>query len=773
MQDLTALCLREPLTLLLTTQTRVMLPPSIGNTVLTIAEVGSADRRAVLTSYGAPQIEEMSEPFRTAYELSIAAECAAELAPPLTRGQLFQAFVRRRLGNTVSPALTRTVLRQVALAMDEQLVTTLPVDDVWRVGERTLLRHTGSAGVMDDVFRCKLVRVQQGVFAFSHELIGRFLASEALLLDTTTPQQLIEQLRKPRHADLIELTLPLETRPELLQELLAGLADSSLLIRALDDRLGAVAARVMNREARTLLSETTGFMKEVSVVFRTATEPLPEISYDREGPDSNAGALLAAVGQVLPTGAFLDEAVMLLDATDQALHRASEAGASDGTKPVSPSVLGSAVSGMITSPGTRLPAAIMLQACEHARYDSRFGRRAYQPISIEKLATLIEEADGQSYSRLYLLCLLVDSAEPETVVHLVPGLLLKCRQTRAYHIRLTALDMTRMFSQVAAGETRSAIVTALESFKPSHIFLSSMVVEVMHSYGLIESPYDADGIVNQIRSVLAAPESEEAQQAAYAIVTNQFEDVVAQPYVEAFESLSDQDRLALLVMAALGANGGFFTDWILKRLLVARDRRTLPALKHWLRYPDSQTPTPQDDTACYALAMQAWALLEEAPPIQPPPKNQDEAAWQCYGQIIYWLGRPGLTPAKVRTRCAPLWDRLSGELALAAVDPAYHLAHAHGLTYEEGINSHRAIATTFPGELRRLLEGCLPHYAQLTSIYRYKQNKELAIYALDMLGHVGTESTRAILISYVDDVDLGTTAVSSLRHLRKGGKRPQ
>ena len=763
--DLAALALRAPFVLLLTSQTPVPLPPRIEAVTVRTGTLGPAERQAVLTSYGASEIMDLSEPFQTAYELSLAAQCAAELRPPVTRSQLFDAFVRHSLAGLTSPASTRAALRQAALAMDEQLTGMLPVDEVWRLAERDLIRQPTPRVVIDDLFHCRLVRLQQGSFSFSHELIGRFLTAEALLLGSDA-QQLVGQLKKPRHADLIELLIPLETQPDALRELLASLADSSVLLRSLDAQLGMLAKQVVQREARRILAEVAHFMDEVLLTFETAG-PFSKFGYDRHGPSTYELAVLAAVGRVLPHWVFLAEALELLDATDRALERAREVGAADGTNPVPRSTLGSAISGMVTGPGVRLPASVMLYACEHAGFGKHYGRHVDSPTPTERIGTILAGAQDRSYSRLYLLCLLVQSAEPPTVVQFVADLLDKCWRSGTYHVRLAALHMTQMFSLVAEGETRDAIVAVLDDLRPSNIFLSSTVVEALHSYGLVQSPYSVEGVLAQIRSVLSEPESEDAQQAAYSIAVSQFEDVIAEPYVEAVESLSRQDRLRLTVLAALGAADahGFFSDWILKRLVDARDPQALPAFERWLQYPDSQSPGPQDDTACFALAMQGWALLEQGVPVLDTPANEDEAAWQCYGEIIYWLRRADLTLTEVHEYCAPIWDRLAQELALAAVDPLYRLAHAFSLRHDEEMDSHRRIVATFPDEVRRLLEDCLSRHDQLTSIFRHKEGLELAQYMLDALGCVGNDSTRELLTAYVDDEELGRTAISSLRRL--------
>jgi hypothetical protein len=168
--------------------------------------------------------------------------------------------------------------------------------------------------------------------------------------------------------------------------------------------------------------------------------------------------------------------------------------------------------------------------------------------------------------------------------------------------------------------------------------------------------------------------------------------------------------------------------------------------------------------------MQGWAYLQATPPQQPTPATDDEAAWHCYGQLIFWLRRPGLDRKQVAELCAPVWSRLLGTLSLAAVDPLYRLARAWSLSSpeksKEDTNSHGIIGKTFPGEVRRLLEHALEQADKLTSLYRHHDDHELARYMLGALGAVGDERTIRILTEYVDDPHLGASALRSIKSLR-------
>ena len=107
LRELSAMCRRTKAVTLITAQATVPAPDYLTGQCVYVRDLTGADRGAVLTSYGAPEILHLTAPFTTAYELSIAAECAHEIADVVTRASLFAAFTRKRLHRTRSPAATR------------------------------------------------------------------------------------------------------------------------------------------------------------------------------------------------------------------------------------------------------------------------------------------------------------------------------------------------------------------------------------------------------------------------------------------------------------------------------------------------------------------------------------------------------------------------------------------------------------------------------------------------------------------------------------------
>jgi hypothetical protein len=762
--DLSAFCLRVKARLLVTSQFEASLPGLPDGVVLHVAELEENHRRLVLSSYGSSDIYDLCQPFSTAYELSMAAECASELEDQPTRAGLLMAFVRRRLSGTQSPALTRDTLRQVALAMDERLVTSMSSDDVWRIAEEYLSRRHASVSVIDDVFACAIARSVQGRFMFTHELLGRFLAAEGLLQQHHEPLQLAQDLDRPRHDDLRGLVLGLERDPRRLEALLAGLADWHLYALALFGEMGPSTQRTVRIAALDLLGFLTQEMEHTSLEVHP--EYQLEVSGGHELSHSD-GALLAAIGVLVFQGEFVHQAAALLDATDAACRRSADEQARRGRRPPWSTIVATVLVGFGDA-RSRVAAAIILDACTNYRHDGRLRLRdLHMQVKQDDLSALVQAADARTYGRLLLLCSLLRQAGTLDAAALAPHVLRLCWASGAYHVQLEGLMMVQLFTMTVEGHRlEDEIVGILEELNTNNIMLSTALVETMHGYGLIEPPSDSSYVSQQIQEILGGPATREGGEQAYTIVSNQFEDVIGEPYYTALDDLSHDQRIAFYALAATWAPiHGMWNGWLLKELIGFRDRRTLPALERWATQLGIDTPFVQEVSTCYALAMQGRALFLENPPRLVDRSTDDLAAWECYGSIIFWLHFPGLEKRDVARRCLSFWLRLRNEYLPAAGDPLFLLSRPSiALTGEGTSDPGREILAAFPEETRSILEWSLEHRDNLTSILELR-NEERDRYLVGALGLVGDEETSQLLRAYVDDPALGRAAIDSIKRL--------
>jgi hypothetical protein len=413
----------------------------------------------------------------------------------------------------------------------------------------------------------------------------------------------------------------------------------------------------------------------------------------------------------------------------------------------------------------------VLDAAKMTRYGGWSGRRRVNTQAItQALGTLLDGATPRSYGRLLLLCQLIRVTDDLHAAALVPGLLRLCWDSRAYHIRLGSLDMTRSFAGAVRGHPlHDEITDALAGINTENWALSTMLVESLHAYGMIESPYDESLVRAQIDQALSNPSDQEARELAYAIAANQFEDVIAEPYITVINDLSPEQRTMLYILASVGSPAyGFLNDWLLQHLVESGDQRAVLAYQRWATHLNTDSPSHQEAVVCYTLAVQGWAQFMQEPPVLAGTSDDTHAAWECYGAIIFWMHRTGPTPAEVSSRCAPYWRRLQNELLPAAADPLYQLRNARHFPYTEGPTLIDRIMRAFPDQIRPLLEWGLAHPADLTSAFSHGCSHERGQYLVCMLSTAGNAGTAELLRAYIDDAVLGASAIEAIKKLTGG-----
>ncbi|NYF58812.1 NERD domain-containing protein [Micromonospora purpureochromogenes] len=762
--DLSAFCLRTPALTLVTTQTEVKLPEPMSGQIISMGSVGKDERQALLASYGTPAIAELCEPFATPYELSIASECAAELSGTPTSAELLAAFVRKRLSGLAEPAATRDALRALALKLDEQVATSVPLNKAWRVVEEHLAERGAPLGVLDDVLSSTLTTTEFGRWSFAHELIGRFLAAEALSLRHKALPQLVKELSKPRHADLGRFVVGFEHDEERVGQLLLSLTNVSLFADGLAGVLGPTAERATRTAVRHSLEQATSSQATTTLLIHPEHELLVSAGHKLSPSDR---ALLSAAGSRLRKGELVDEIVSLLDATDAACRRSADTQArTEKRRPTPTAVVATVLVGM-GSDRTEVAAWHVLESCRTSGWN--FKTNSAGP-PVDTIESIYSKASASTYGRLLLLCYLLRYTSGREVAALALGMLRLCWESDAYHLQLAGLDTIRSLAAATEGHPiRSEIVSFLESLSTDNIFLSTQLVETMYSYDMIEPQTDDTHIRRQIAEILQGGFTPENGELAHGIVSSQFEDIVGPPYYTAIEALSERERVALFTIASLGAPPyGFWNDWTLKQLIKSGSREALPAYEHWATNLNTDTAFVQEVATCYFLAMQGCAQFLDEPPKLINRSTAEEESWECFGAIVFWLSHPSSEHAAARN-CAPAWQRLCTDLMPSAADPLHWIAQP-GLLAFFALDENPLIGQllrAFPGEIRTILEWSLEHQASLTSIFgRRRVGNELVEKVVQLLGMVGNAGTIELLRRYADDKTLGRGVIESLRMIQ-------
>lgn len=250
-------------------------------------------------------------------------------------------------------------------------------------------------------------------------------------------------------------------------------------------------------------------------------------------------------------------------------------------------------------------------------------------------------------------------------------------------------------------------------------------------------------------------------------MSNQIEEIVSEAYSSAFDALTTDEQERLLSLAVLGApEHSFSTDWMLGQLVRIAGPESLPALLRWAAIPRPDAFSPQQAASCFLTGLAGCARLLDRPPDFGALTTDDDVAWATYGEMLFWLLRPGLTQGDRLSHCHPLWERLLTNLAFQAVDPLCRFATANLRPHEDKADALGTLVDAFPDEMRRVLTFSLRNHTRLTSLFRYPPHDGYLGFLIGWLGRLGDQHAVPLLEALLESPEVGQTAAEALRAIR-------
>jgi len=222
-------------------------------------------------------------------------------------------------------------------------------------------------------------------------------------------------------------------------------------------------------------------------------------------------------------------------------------------------------------------------------------------------------------------------------------------------------------------------------------------------------------------------------------------------------------------MAALGGQSGdIMYGTILVRLLKLDDPRSLPAFEKSSALPNSESFYTQGSVESFLLGIVGIARYAESPPLLNRPLRDDEAAWQAYREILFWLHKPSLEETSVRENCAPCWHRLMQRFIRSAIDPLMRIVQAIGEGLSTRLEFYKDPVQFFPLEVKYVVEEGLTIRSELTSLFGKEDifRKDHGRFLVGILEQLGDETSIMALEKLLDDSQLGTPAARAIRVIR-------
>ncbi|MBC3842059.1 hypothetical protein GXW82_23320 [Streptacidiphilus sp. 4-A2] len=675
--------------------------------------------------------------------------------------------MRDQLEKASQPTAVRRVLHCWALLMDEHLTGWLPLTQAQRSAAQLLASNGAPAGVVEEALTSALVRVQGQRVGFRHEWYGHFMTAEALLWQHTEVDDLTLELGHSHRRALGTWVVPLLHDPEAIRRILEGLQDSDLLTEALQGRLGPIADQVVLAEARRCLQTAGEAMAASRIVYRDDFQYTlrPQQSWTRYEQ-----GVFVAVGTTASDGRLLEPLARLLRATDQASYRGAEDDAALDRLHL-PSLMAALLAGPVAlAAADRLPADLLMDAARLGwvrRRDS-----GHPPIGASELRRWTESQEAQDVGLRMLLCLLLRSTDDPESAAVAPALFAGAWATGAHHVQFAALDVLTSVRMIADEATVTQINSLLNDVHTDDVWVSTMLVDALHAYGQISSPYDVADIRDEIASLIAHPEQPEARAHAARIVEAQFEDVIAAPFTEAIAILGPAERTALTILAVSGGDVGLFTQSHLVDLIRDKDPAAVPAFEYWASHLDPREPYRQGAIACFDRGIEGCATHLSSPPKMLTGHEGPVAeAWRCYGRILFWLHRAGASSDVLYERCAPEWEQLTGPLLDLAVDPLHMFDLAARSMFDIRESAIGRLVTTFPAQVRGILHHALAFPERLGSLFPYPDALGRTDTVISLLSQAGDHSSLSSLTAYRSHPSLGGAASDAIRRINDRQQR--
>jgi hypothetical protein len=766
LRDLQSLVLRWPLPVLFTAREPSELPSELQGPLYEFSPLTQEQRAAILRAHAPAGVGDeafwLCDTFGTAYELSLAAAVLGDLPPAAHRAELFDAYIRLRCDETRNPITARLLLVALAQLMHDRVKSSLTQLELWQVTEPLCAQHGARPQLVRELIDGGVLESRRGRVSFRHELLEQFFQAEALVRTHPEGQDLSARLQRPICQRLVPLALGLLTDAGTALEVLRAQSSSSLLADCVRGECGPVAREAALAECGEAIRAGFRSLDDLDLHIEQITAGEMEVPHVVGGLDLPLGlrAGLHAVGLVLGEGLFLDQALALAKQTDDACRSALERRGVRPTRLVLHALYSQFLVMNQQAELPTLPSALVHHGAEARRF------RAPRPTMTEQMTGLVGTLGDRSPGELFLLCNLCHSPT-EAISELLPELLQACWSTGLYHLRLEALQVAEGSVGVLSGGMREQVIEILGGLESRNVFLSSAIVDALLPYGMVESPVSREQAALQVAEILGAAQSEETCRAAYYVVANQLEEIVSEAYSGAYEELEPFDRERLLVLGLLGApDDAFSADWMMGELVKVAGPASLPALRRWAAVPSPDAFSSQQRTSCFLRAVAGCARLLDRPPGFGAAAGEDAAAWVAYGEILFWLQRPGLADAERRAKCVPLWERLLTDLAFQAVDPLLRFASALFCQRAEAATVLTTLAQAFPDEVTRVLTFGLRNHSRLTTLFRHGPHDGYLEFLITWIGRLGDQHSAPLLEAFLESPKLGLTAADALRAIR-------
>ena len=739
----------------LLTLRRIKVPRPLTETKVAIA------KNAMGVDVFPKDMEQLLGAISTGLEAKLVGEVGNQLSPGSSRYALFDAFVRKRLGDRASDSIR--VLSQIAVRLSDRIAFSLSVRDLDRLMDEKHVPHDLSKLLQ----KKGLLTLRGERISFAHEMFFDVFAAEAVVRRAAgRAESVLAALATPQHGARKDFIIGAIDDDLFIEQLLEVLEDPQSVTACLDGSCGIRAQDWAESRCLILIKR---FQEEASNVrFRICEQRWGKVGFQNRfltTYNSAEQAFLSAFPKLISEGRYLEDILNIIGVLDQRIAddgiRLRDEAQGRNIALRSGLFANSYVFQTSTAPG-------ITWIC------SQISTGFFSGTTSNTTSRIIEKhlgAGDLSPGQLYLLLTLSrsDGISAPFIIRAI-----KMHWTGApYHLRL-ALMHAAVACQRTNESDRTALIETIEALpEPRDLFTSSSIADTLRMLGAFEdSERDHYTIIGQeVKQCLSDPNEDDSCSMAYRVYSAQFDHPFSGAYYEIVSDLPDQERKTLLMMAAKGASdSSFFLKSLLIDLVSFEDPNVGESIVRWTALPPINAFMPQESIAVFVVAHVALARLGcPLPDKQLTADNPAAEALAACGTILYWSNCTDIDESTKRDTCHHSLSVLARHELGAALNVIRECDHA-------GIQCRRFLSADWPVEWS--IVGCFPteiaevcrhaliqplgQIGYFRDIFDFHKHQDL-MFAVNVLAQHGKKADRPLLRHYAEDRNLGTQAIEAMK----------
>lgn len=708
-----------------------------------------------------PRLATMLDVINTGLEARMAGEIASEAINGLSRFELFDLYVRKKMGTDAQHGIT--LLTTIAAACSAQISYSITISEAGRIVEK----HGFSPQLIERLREKQLLRFRLNKVSFVHELFQQFFTAEAVIRGTgATGEAIASAFRSPVYAkerlwilgglrdlDTIALCVNTITKPDLLEELYKGEA-------------GPYIAEWLKLECTRIIQK---IMREITqLVFQIGTDEYKRIVIDPSSKlewSAYEGSVIFMLGTLSLKGKYLPEIMELVKAMDERLEfwrkELFEAAKEKGFG-IRGELFSTVYVGMFADkPGITILFHDVQSGFVHFRQNSE-GIVFSEFISMQSL----------SYGQFYYLLLLVRMDKAAQQLYSLIKNALGNWKGLPYHLKLHLLDVAP-YSWSTDADKKELSVVLNQAFQTNqNIMLNDSFFHALGMMDQLDDDIEAhkEQVNSELEAVIQNTVMDRAAE-AWSLYSRQFDHPFDVAYMQCIEQLPPEQKEIIYTEALKGAKDGFFLIPLMLETTRLIQDRVCPLLERFLKVPVKFSHYPHEEFQTILLAHIILAKFKQ--PFVSPLETDTNAAQKAVtaiAEINYWINRPDFDDKLIAAYCKPLWAAIHAEGA------AYSLSVCHEASfrfreymYDRNfpISDLVVIWNVFPEEILACARRALQDKAFRKTIYQFPDEQKELMNAISIVEWLGNITDVTLLNPYTNDSFVGESAVSAIRKLKE------